>query len=239
MSMIVSYRSNGAGNLTPTSAQRRAASAAIASPLKARFEGELRRQQALQSAAQPVAAKTGFAALQGTAAKTNMASPAAIAAAGKAGDTSGTSTATPKNELNKDAFLQLMVTQMQNQDPMNPTDNAQMLAQLAQFSSLEQMNNLNDSFGVLATNMETLTGNMDQLNFISSQDLLGQSVEGLSSDGKLVNGTVDSVMLDGSIVMLNIGDKIVPMSGVISINGRSLTGSAASAAKKLVKPIFK
>lgn len=52
-------------------------------------------------------------------------------------------TETKKNdELGKDAFLQLLVTQLQNQDPLNPQDNSSYIAELAQFSSLEQMTNV-------------------------------------------------------------------------------------------------
>ncbi|MTI57300.1 flagellar hook capping FlgD N-terminal domain-containing protein [Geosporobacter ferrireducens] len=49
----------------------------------------------------------------------------------------------PKQELDKDAFLQLLVTQLRYQDPLNPMDDKEFVAQMAQFSALEQMQNLN------------------------------------------------------------------------------------------------
>ena len=54
-----------------------------------------------------------------------------------------TSAGTTKTSLGKDDFMKLMMEQMKNQDPMNPMDGSQMAAQLAQFSSLEQLTNMN------------------------------------------------------------------------------------------------
>ncbi|MDR7856267.1 flagellar hook capping FlgD N-terminal domain-containing protein [Tissierella sp.] len=52
-------------------------------------------------------------------------------------------TKTAKNDLDKDAFLRLLTTQLSNQDPLNPMEDREFIAQLAQFSSLEQMQTLN------------------------------------------------------------------------------------------------
>jgi flagellar basal-body rod modification protein FlgD len=57
-----------------------------------------------------------------------------------------TATAPPKdNSLGKEAFLQLLVTQLQHQDPTQPQDNSQLITQLATFSSLEQLTSMNSS----------------------------------------------------------------------------------------------
>lgn len=115
-----------------------------------------------------------------------------------------------QSELGKDAFLQLLVTQMQFQDPLNPVDNTEMIAQLAQFSSLEQMQNLNTGF-------ETLSGNIDQLNFLSASGMIGKHVSGITESGTLVEGTVERVQLNGSLVYLTVDGELLSMAGVLSI----------------------
>lgn len=54
-------------------------------------------------------------------------------------------------EVSKSDFLKLLVTQLQNQDPMNPVDNQQFIAQLASFSSLEQLISINQGINKLAS----------------------------------------------------------------------------------------
>src|SRR5690554_352678 len=60
--------------------------------------------------------------------------------------------------MGKDAFLQLLVNQLRHQDPLSPVDDKEFLAQMAQFSSLEQMQNLNQSF---ASGFNALLETMD------------------------------------------------------------------------------
>ncbi len=114
------------------------------------------------------------------------------------------------DDLDGEAFLTLLVTQLQYQDPMDPVDNSEMLAQLAQFSSLEQMTTLNE-------NVELLAGNIDQLNFISATGLVGHNVTALDVDGNIVEGTVESVQLEGSVVQLYVDGQTVSMAGVLTI----------------------
>jgi flagellar basal-body rod modification protein FlgD len=71
---------------------------------------------------------------------------------------------TAKNDvLGKDAFLKLLVTQLQNQDPLNPLDDKEFIAQLAQFSSLEQMTNISSGINALTEK----TGEQDMLNAVN------------------------------------------------------------------------
>ncbi|MCB1136464.1 MAG: hypothetical protein KDK78_09365 [Chlamydiia bacterium] len=72
----------------------------------------------------------------------------------------------PKQELDKDAFLKLMLLQMRHQDPLNPMDNQAMLSQMAQFSSLEQMSNLN----------QTMAAGQATTEFLNATPLIGTEV---------------------------------------------------------------
>ena len=81
----------------------------------------------------------------------------------------GSNPSSNKDVLGKDAFLKLLVTQLQHQDPLNPLDDKQFIAQLAQFSSLEQMNNVAD--GIKNIN-DTLT----KQDALSAANYIGKTV---------------------------------------------------------------
>ncbi|MDX9974358.1 MAG: flagellar hook capping FlgD N-terminal domain-containing protein, partial [FCB group bacterium] len=123
------------GGLSSASPEKRAAM---------RMEIQSLARAALLGKAKAIAAATGQTGTQATA-KSAAANTATTKAAktSETDDDSDAMTNAVSNELSKDTFLQLLVNQMQNQDPLDPTDNSQMIAQLAQFSSLEQMSNLN------------------------------------------------------------------------------------------------
>lgn len=86
------------------------------------------------------------------------------------------------NELDKDAFLKLMLTQMKNQDPTNPLQSHEMAAQLAQFTSLEQLFNINESLG-------DLKKAQDPNKSFDVLQMIGKSVAGDSS--KIIRGKGD------------------------------------------------
>jgi len=75
--------------------------------------------------------------------------------------------------LGKDDFLQLLVTKMQNQDPLSPMEDEAFIAQLAQFSTLEQMNNISDG---IATSNQWDFLQMQSLNNVMASGLIGREV---------------------------------------------------------------
>jgi len=98
--------------------------------------------------------------------------------------------------LGKDDFLKLLVVQMHNQDPLSPMDNKDSIAQLATFSSLEQMNNIAASMAALN---ESMTFFCQQSALSQGAAMIGKWVSGLDIDGEtLLEGTVEAVKwLDG------------------------------------------
>ena len=109
------------------------------------------------------------------------------------------------SELDKDSFLLLMVTQMKNQDPLNPMDDTQYVSQLAQYSSLEQLMNLNDGM----TSLTDATNNQQMLNATS---YIGKEV-GITGNasGKTTEGGVTKT----STFRYAFGDNVT--SGVLSV----------------------
>ena len=93
--------------------------------------------------------------------------PQAATASGTSSSTS-TTNPTPGGELGKDQFLKLLIAQLQNQDPMNPMQGDQMATQLAQFSSLEQLQQINANLTAQQTAGGTLLGAVQSTSAISS-----------------------------------------------------------------------
>ncbi len=110
--------------------------------------------------------------------------------------------------LGKDDFLKLLIGQMQNQDPLNPTDGAQYMAQMTQFSILEQITNLGQTMAAASSN------EYDQ-NAIA---LIGKQISYLRLDGRELRtftGTVESVTFSNQGPKLKVSgerDPVLPVS---------------------------
>lgn len=108
------------------------------------------------------------------------------------------------SELGKEEFLKLLVCQLQNQDPLNPQSDTEFISQLAQFSSLEQMTNMNT----------TLTNT-------SAYSLVGKEVivQTTDSTGAIseVRGTVDYVEMQNGDAMLSIDGKTYSIDDLVQV----------------------
>ncbi|MGB0909404.1 MAG: flagellar hook assembly protein FlgD, partial [Nitrospirales bacterium] len=103
-------------------------------------------------------------------------------------------------ELGREVFLQLLVTQLAGQDPTNPVENEDFIAQLAQFTSLEQTTNIND-------NLKSLIGQSEQQSKLDLVNLIGREI---SAQGNILplKETGDqtlSYVLDETVKTLDIG----------------------------------
>ncbi|MEM1453107.1 MAG: flagellar hook capping FlgD N-terminal domain-containing protein [Planctomycetota bacterium] len=119
--------------------------------------------------------------------------------------------------LDKDAFTQLLVTQLQNQDPLSPQTNEELAAQLAQFSSLEQMELVNENLVGLAR-LQQGNALVDQLT--SASALVGQRVGYVDTEtGEAVEGEVEYAKVQDGMVYLGIDGQDVPIVQVAEVLG--------------------
>ncbi|MBQ9700002.1 MAG: hypothetical protein IJV71_05205 [Lachnospiraceae bacterium] len=115
-------------------------------------------------------------------------------------DTVGTSA------LGKDAFLQLLVTQLQHQDPLQPQDNSEFVAQLAQFSSLEELQNLTSTMG--NSQALNLVGKYVMIEVGKSEDLAKTT---------MVQGWVDYVQMVDGKAMLSVNNQLYKYEDLDSV----------------------
>lgn len=116
--------------------------------------------------------------------------------------------------LGKDDFLRLLTTQLRYQDPMNPVDDQQFLAQMAQFTALEQMQNL-------TVTMERFV-EQEHYNklFADATGLLGKSVEVVGASGESYIGTVDAVRIVDGVPRLVVNDTLFHVRDVLKVTNK-------------------
>ena len=115
--------------------------------------------------------------------------------------------------MGQDAFLKLLVTQLSNQDPLEPMKDQEFIAQMAQFSSLEQMQNMNKHLQAFTQ------GFFDSQAGYQAVSLIGKTVTAIDPDdaGKTIEGKVKLVQFDTGVALLRIGDKDVPVANVMRV----------------------
>jgi len=126
-------------------------------------------------------------------------------------------TGAANKNLDKNAFMKLLVSQLQHQDPMSPVANEDFVAQLATFSSLEQLEGLNQNVvAEIALNQSNAL--LSQLT--QSSALIGKQVTWQGSDTDAPqSGTVESVKIVDGLAVLRIDGKDVPLASVTEVLG--------------------
>lgn len=130
------------------------------------------------------------------------------------GESAGRVRGNDLRDIDLDQFLGLLITEMQNQDPLNPMDNAQMLAQISTIREIGATNQLIETLGNFAVGQE----------LAMASNLIGKSVTGLDTEARAIEGTVDrvSVQTDSNNpsfrkVSVHVGASIVDMKNIREI----------------------
>ncbi|GGK18108.1 flagellar basal body rod modification protein FlgD [Pilimelia terevasa] len=115
---------------------------------------------------------------------------------------------TPGNSLGQDAFLKLLVAQLRYQDPTSPSDGAQFLAQTAQFTQVEKLNELAKSQASM----------LSAQTMLSASNMVGRTVTYTDSEGVTATGKVVSASVNGTNPSVKIGDVNVPLSSITTVH---------------------
>ena len=111
------------------------------------------------------------------------------------------------SKLQTQDFLKLLVTELANQDPLNPMDNAQILQQISQLREIQ------------AT--ETMTATLESVlfgqNFTTANWLMGRNIVGLTEEGQHVTGVVERVTLLGKEVQAHVGDHVINLRNIAEV----------------------
>jgi flagellar basal-body rod modification protein FlgD len=130
-------------------------------------------------------------------------------------------TKTTGNDLRNvdlDQFLGLLVTEMQNQDPLNPMDNSQLLTQISQIREIGSTNQLTETLSTLAVGQ----------GLTMASSLIGKNISALDDEAEEISGVVDRVSVETDAkdnskrsVKVHIGDATVDINNIREINQQS------------------
>ena len=115
--------------------------------------------------------------------------------------------AAERADVNREQFLQILISELTSQNPLDPMDNSQFLDQLVGMQTLEQTSALTDALKTFERFMQ----------MSSASNLIGRSVRAVDVQGAPVEGTVERVTVESGKVMLKVGPHNVPYQGVQEI----------------------
>ena len=117
------------------------------------------------------------------------------------------------NDISSGQFMELLISELQNQDPLNPMDNSQMVQQISQIRSIGATDSLTSSLSTLRESQELVTASA----------MIGQKIEGLADDATAVNGVVDRVSVETNAenttrkVKVHVGNKTMDIKNIRTI----------------------
>jgi len=124
---------------------------------------------------------------------------------------------TKKKALGQDDFLKLLSVQFQKQDPMKPMEDTSFIAQMAQFTSLDQTSAMSKDLAAMRADQARTT----------AASYLGRQVTVDAGDGTTPTGLVAGIDVTGATPQLFIGDQKYPLSAVLRVESGSLTNATS------------
>lgn len=121
---------------------------------------------------------------------------------------SDTQSRIPVKTLGQDDFLRLLIAQLSSQDPLNPQKDSEFIAQMAQFTSLEQAKGMQSS----------LAGLRSQQDFASANAMLGREVILQIDQETMVHGVVSAVNIEAGTPKIVVNDQAYDMASVLSVS---------------------
>ncbi len=118
------------------------------------------------------------------------------------------------NALDSNSFMKLLITQLQNQDPTNPTGNEELLTQLSQMRSLQASVELEDTIKALTENQSSAA---TAAFASSSASLIGRIITATTEQGEEIEGEVDRAILRDGKAFVGIGETEVPIENITSV----------------------
>ncbi|SET43661.1 flagellar hook assembly protein FlgD [Paenibacillus sp. NFR01] len=127
---------------------------------------------------------------------------------------------TGSSTLGKDQFLKILITQLQNQDPMQPMEDKEFIAQMAQFTSVEQLMNISTQLTAMNQSLGSVSG------------LIGKTVSWTDADTELPkSGIVDSIVVSNGSQYAVVGDDRILLTDITQIQNATGDDGKESGAK--------
>ena len=139
--------------------------------------------------------------------------PASSSAAAQQTTATASQSSSNYNELDIDDFLKLLISELQNQDPLDPMDNSEMVQQIGQIREIGATDQLTKTLSSLSSSQELVT----------ASSLIGKTVEGLAEDSSAVDGIVDRITVETSdendtrTVKVHVGGKTMDIKNIREI----------------------
>lgn len=119
----------------------------------------------------------------------------------------GLTPSTPAAAPGSDVFMEILLSQLRNQNPLEPMKDSEMISQFSQLNSLQALVGMKDMLAEIAA--------VGQVSY--GAGLVGRQVRAARADGSVLEGVVGSVRFEGSQVYLTIGDEKLPLDNLLEV----------------------